>query len=416
MTAQEEGRFAPDLLAQDSDGPYQPGARDRVARWYRDQWGYRVNNETTLRHADDALQAVRPELERLSGLVQNFRFLWNNAVKRADNLSGTVVQLHEKLREVSRLREQLAAQPKLPDETVLCDRIERAQSEWWHGENYTAAGHNEDPANCCWCYEAADVAAKTVHALLGGVSSSEVEAPQPQPLQHRVQIKRVFPGAWAAWCPDCRVGGLGTEEETRDWQDGHEADTLRLEPLEHDPEESVRAFLVDALNDEGRPSGSGRLAPRSEEDEVRALLIHPAAWTGLVQWLDSRGIYVQTAGDLEGIPCWSMGVRDLDPPNAAQAARSEATPRVWAEVDLQPCPEDVRQVRDCNGFAWRRLVNDQWITGHQGDGPCGWPYLIKKFGPLIEVPSPSLRKEGEDTPTPAVSSQEEKREGETDDR
>lgn len=88
---------------------------------------------------------------------------------------------------------------------------------------------------------------------------------------------------------------------------------------------------------------------------------------------------------------------DLLSEDAAQAARSVATPRVWAEVDLQPCPEDVRQVRDCNNFVWRRLVNDQWITGSQGDGPCGWPYLIKKFGPLTEVPSPSLRKEGEDT-------------------
>jgi hypothetical protein len=78
--------------------------------------------------------------------------------------------------------------------------------------------------------------------------------------------------------------------------------------------------------DEGRPSGSGAATPRSGGDDVRALLIHPAAWSGLVQWLDSRGIYVQTAGDLEGIPCWSMGVHDLDPPVAAQAARSEASP------------------------------------------------------------------------------------------
>jgi hypothetical protein len=52
---------------------YQPGARDRVARWYRDQWGYRVNNEATLKHADDALEAVQPEVERLTAEVERLQ-------------------------------------------------------------------------------------------------------------------------------------------------------------------------------------------------------------------------------------------------------------------------------------------------------------------------------------------------------
>lgn len=52
------------------------------------------------------------------------------------------------------------------------------------------------------------------------------------------------------------------------------------------------------------------------DKEVRALPVHPAAWDGIVRFLDQRGIDVDPVGDLEGIPTFSMGVRSLNVPPA----------------------------------------------------------------------------------------------------
>lgn len=207
--------------------------------------------------------------------------------------------------------------------------------------------------------------------------------------------------------------------------------------------------------DEGRPSGSGAAAPRSDGDEVRALLIHPAAWNGLVKWLDSRSIYVQAAGELEGIPCWHMGVRDLSLANAgirdqcdwwwddsrcpdwaerggdlcklhrsererydaetericaakeqdaAQAARSEATPEVPSSSppsggDSDTTPRVWKDVRGCEweeaakrGYlqlirtdpSHRREINGLVLTRS---------YVETHYGPLAEVLSCSEQEE-----------------------
>lgn len=200
---------------------------------------------------------------------------------------------------------------------------------------------------------------------------------------------------------------------------------------------------------EGLPSGSERLAPQQEVKQENpvpddggipwherhdAIMAERDDWRQTCEEAEARNVHLlMLITDLFGdfrdaatrysklvdqtpehvLDLMNYWAAQRDQQDAAQAARSEATPeesfevgsaskpsatggssdtarRVWAEVDLQPCPEDIRWVRDCNNFVWRRLVNDQWVTGHRGDGPCGWPYLIKKFGPITEASRESL--------------------------
>lgn len=60
--------------------------------------------------------------------------------------------------------------------------------------------------------------------------------------------------------------------------------------------------------------------------EVRALLVHPAAWDGIVRFLDQRGIDVDPAGELEEIPTFLMAIRSLDLPPAGAAVPAPADP------------------------------------------------------------------------------------------
>lgn len=78
-------------------------------------------------------------------------------------------------------------------------------------------------------------------------------------------------------------------------------------------------------------------------------------------------------------------------------------PRVWRAGDEEPTDKPIlHDGRPDAGFTWRTTQQysgmwtnefDQWVT---------WPQLTRWYGPLTEV-------------LPAVSSQEEKKEGETDD-
>jgi hypothetical protein len=72
-------------------------------------------------------------------------------------------------------------------------------------------------------------------------------------------------------------------------------------------------------------------APAAADGEVRALLVHPAAWDRLVDWLTSRGLTVGGAGDLEGIPTYFMGISDE---LAAAAPQAPAEP---TETPDAPC-------------------------------------------------------------------------------
>jgi hypothetical protein len=139
-----------------------------------------------------------------------------------------------------------------------------------------------------------------------------------------------------------------------------------LEDLEHLPEAAMDKLVRESLRDSATSEASM---------EATELAIGAAARISASN--ETHGPHTGALLEVEEFQ------GNPSPPAAGEA---DTTPRVWVEVDLQPCPEGVRLVQDCNGFTWRRLVNDQWITGHQGDSPCGWPYLIKKFGPITELP------------------------------
>lgn len=64
----------------------------------------------------------------------------------------------------------------------------------------------------------------------------------------------------------------------------------------------------------------------------------------------------------------------------------EPTPARVFSNPLTPPPDDLRRVRDCHGDVWRRLPNEQWHT--PDTIPRGWPYMVKKWAPLVEVIAP----------------------------
>ena len=48
--------------------------------------------------------------------------------------------------------------------------------------------------------------------------------------------------------------------------------------------------------------------PPPAPDEIRQVLVHPAAWTGLELWLASRGIELTLVGQIgdDDLPTWAM--------------------------------------------------------------------------------------------------------------
>jgi hypothetical protein len=82
------------------------------------------------------------------------------------------------------------------------------------------------------------------------------------------------------------------------------------------------------------------------DKEVRALLVHPAAWTGIVRFLDQRGIDVDSVGDLEGIPTFSMGIRSLDVPPAPVSAEAPDAPAPSSPAGGGDTATEERELRE----------------------------------------------------------------------
>lgn len=349
MTTQDEGRSAPDLLTQGSDGP--------------------VDVED-LRHD---LRRRGEDCERTKGAllpILREHPLSRDDVKVERPRAGYVAEVAADVlrwyaEEVSRLREQLAAQPTLPQDAET--QIARAIHGYWdlmHG----ASGEDYDET-------AAGQAHQVMKVLRSwGVSSSEVEAPQEM-VQHKVLIYPGDPNLWTAYCqaPKCgQWSGGGTQQHAEDWKDQHEADTLR------------------PVADEGRPSGSERLAPRPVEARVK---------TATPEEFDSTykghgGQCTSTNGTPEYRCEWMVGHegdhrRYVGPyrwelwQDAAQAARSEATPRLRECVERWPdCEEGAFNPSCC------RFPKSCSCTIYD-------PAAVKPED--LESLSPSLRKEGEDS-------------------
>lgn len=304
-----------------------------------------------------------------------------------------------------------------------------------------------------------------------GVSSSEVEAPQPQELtQHTVRIEPYRETMWDAYCVTlgCGQHRSGSLKQAQDWKDQHEADTLRPVLTDGSAKLTDESFI--SQHDEGRPSGSGAATPHSgvgplEPPAYVVALAQPAGsyWKYLIRgtkrgwyfsnsltpeatvaegsgwgWAYSRAEFplrpVTQVRDIHGdvwthVPgtfewsspetqncAWSYMARKwapltevapTEPQDAAQAARSEATPQdppavVATETEpsgavMTECPDGAQCHRECVAPACIRVATC---------GPMSrvfpsdrWPHeVVAKHGPgsLTEVPSPSLRKEGED--------------------
>lgn len=190
--------------------------------------------------------------------------------------------------------------------------------------------------------------------------------------QHRVEITYGHLG-YSAHCATCRGWfHFSHEDMAKDWKDQHEADTLRpaLEEDESVPTlEELRERQRRYTRDEGRPSGSKAAEPRSGEDLVQRLRSLVADLQGESYDKGFQDGQVQAGNDLEML-------LDECAPDAAQAARSEATPK---------------GVRYLSSNCHRCHHTYNWHASTNVCVACGCEGFIDE-----PVPSPSLRKEGED--------------------
>lgn len=271
-----------------------------------------------------------------------------------------------------------------------------------------------------------------------GVSSSEVEAPQPQELtQHTVRIEPYRETMWDAYCVTlgCGQHRSGSLKQAQDWKDQHEADTLR-------PQAGVAGKQLLAERDapevfvpkgsEGRPSGSGETAPHWREGDIaidQSNFVHRRFGHGWRTWPRESGLQYGDAlmesgfGPmlrLDEVPAETdahghVPVLVAERVRAAQAARSEATseetpaevaPRLWTIHAEEPTEEGL--LLRANVTVWRRDEDGLWRSPYawrNGEvvprnlpsvAEYTWDVLSSGFKVLTEVPSPSLRKEGED--------------------
>lgn len=199
-----------------------------------------------------------------------------------------------------------------------------------------------------------------------------------QPPRHKVEIHSTGCG-YRAECTVCKDWYLnGREELAEDWRDQHEADTLR----------PVSAWdllgIAREKTDEGRPSGSERLAPHSDDDLVAHLRnlvtrLKNNVRTGEEKGLPNEiafddgwfGALVHAGNELETL-LDQYGPNGWDP--AAQAARSGAT------------PEDLSHVCAC----------DHGKADHRGFLPGCAACACREFrpSPSLRNPPPSSVDEG----------------------
>lgn len=354
--------------------------------------------------ADVLMSVVAPEVERLTAEVELLRSdvafeksQLANRTRDRDELLQECMAVRQSMidagyvqsgrdetadavaaacREVSRLREQLAARPTEVQWKDAQSEIERLEEN----ESFLESAVHVACGCCDGSYSGMDNCLGLavprlygrVRTMLRGGSSSEVEAPRPA--QHKVAVSQGGHGTSSAYCYSCKKFMTGSDQEMEDWKDQHEADTL----VPQTEEEEDRVPTLAALRSQrrrytrvkGRPSDSERLAPQSDEDvrgtcgKAECLRFHPPVYPAdLFERTDGR--FVCVCGDLvaerqahlDGGYRWGCIERDCSAhsrEDAAQAARSEATP----EVDP-----------DAFGVA----------------------------GYLLTPPSPSLPKEGEDS-------------------
>lgn len=421
--------------------------RDRLAQIISFQWGF-DEKQFGATNADRIAAAVarvvvEPELERLTAEVERLRdeitivrgVLSDGQDERIPSNVSTVqaarwllseheeqVKHNEELgeesralcderdqlqAEVSRLREQLAAQTEQVERTRRAERRSIASVLTGMLEELEAAyvgEFGEGPAPSRDRLRAVQAFSVDLFATSSPVELDEFKSASP--IIHTVLLSSDtgVMGEWQAFCSGCRQRSVGDLAHAEFWKDQHLADvlvpTLTNESFisSQDEDESLarqRAVLQGApmsvLHDpnwtpDGRPSGSTAAAPHSEPtfsvDEMMA-----SGWeTAVAQ--GERDLLLKMAGELleqctdwddqygvcaESVPDPACRIRAIVnryaiQPDAAQAAGSEATPED-SDVehdDLADFP--LENLRD-----WKSV----------------------QANVITRSPSPSLRKEGE---------------------
>lgn len=344
--------------------------------------------------------AEQSEVERLTAEVALYRERDGLTRKALQNdgdgplqFAALIVrqQRDKALAEVSRLREQLAAQPRVPADV----------------DELVSVALNAATNRCnAALSESLDIALTgAVMDLLKswGVSSSEVEAPQPR-LSHKVTIVQADDGMYEGRCSGCTFGSPVVSSDKgrlEDWKGQHEADTLRpavggaVSATVHGKENGAETFVPQELGppgfvvpqgSEGRPSGSERLAPRPGYE-----------WCEKCQnFISGSHYHCAKCGQRSGMLGHSMRpCPTRSPEDAASAARSEATPEdqvlPWQTPRLRSC---VERWPDCEEGAYNPSC-------------CRFP---KSCSCTVYDES---QVTADDLESPSVSTQEETKEGET---
>lgn len=199
-----------------------------------------------------------------------------------------------------------------------------------------------------------DAAVKPISSELERFVGARSATSEATPVQHVVDIEFLGKGAGRAHCRTCgQRSGDGTSPYVLHWKDQHEADTLV-------PQLQVNSKFEQNLDEGLRPSGS-EAEPADELHELDVL----AYRTGLTRSLANDGrsferiaaalklaaaVLVPGCGRLDWCDACNRHVPHGVRSDAAQAARSEATPQI---VCAEDCPAEDPECR-CHEQTWHR--------------------------------------------------------------
>jgi chorismate mutase len=416
------------LAAELAAPPVEGSVRDRLAEAiYSAEWGARgerehpwseirgIDRDEYLAQADAAYAVVWSELERLTAEIERLRSEYAQAVEDWGRNDEQVLADSQRLaEEVARLRAQLADATR----TVDAERV-----ALWLFRAKTARLKPEDAAYARRVWDDIidqvdqDAWLRYAEAMLAdlGLSASAPETAPDTPPRHVVTVTRKLT-CWVAQCDTCPQSWSGTQAEAEVWKDQHEADTLvpqlqRPQVCTATHPEFGRCF-IDADDHtapggqdyheseegswpfEGRPSDSERLAPRSEVDYSIRIKTECCATEGMTgidcrlpkghaDWHSGRYDCRTDGTESVGYPVciqWPRNEWDRCEPeqDAAQAARSEATPKGALSAptilcghihDGAECPDP--RVPGANGcWAHYGPGTEDWLDEHGTDAPA----------------------------------------------
>lgn len=367
---------------------------DLAERQYAAQNGELKTDRDRYKAAHESTQRALVRMEVQRDEARNERDEWKRAAEA--ETQGRQV-------EVSRLREQLAAQPK------------PIATEWGirFAQGHVRSQSGEEPAREFVAHwkRGAEVVSRPVmdwEAANRGaaevvVSSSEVEAPQPQPVVHYVTYEHEN-GEWQATCSGCLDQATGSLANIHFWKDQHEADTLR-------PKVDFGCVRVDLVS-QWKKGDKALYKARPDDEGDECQLVAVAGDTAIVE---------ADPFPFGNPQRWSADVSELHPLPAREPSCEEVVPEGPEDASL--CGQDVVPGSDrCADHVGRPSGSGRLAPRPEGDFECchrsaaqaarseATPKVVACSACLTgdehtpedlawrhDSPSPSLRKEGEDS-------------------